>query len=128
LIANNTTKYLIENKKKIFSYLEKINKIFVRNISFFILKKNLDVRIYSFSNIIRIIFTSKNITNRNQRDFLEKINIKKIKKFKNFLLKKGIYYPSNGIIFLNYAMTIKDIQKTSLIICDGLLKYFKKKF
>ena len=61
-----------------------------------------------------------------QRDFLEKRKDKNVLKFKNFLLKKNIFYPKNGIIF--FSNTIEKYQLSFLIknINFGLKKFFKK--
>jgi hypothetical protein len=74
----------------------------------------------------RIIFSKNLINNRMQRDFLEKKKDKNVLKFKNFLLKKNIFYPKNGIIF--FSNTIEKYQLSYLIknINFGLKKFFKK--
>ena len=62
----------------------------------------------SFFNA-KICFYKKDILNRSQRDFFEKKNLKKINLFRNFLFKNGIYYPSNGLIFLATTTSFKDL-------------------
>ena len=61
--------------------------------------------------MFRINFSKNKISNRIQRDFFEKRKIKKIALFRKFLLSKGIYYPSNGIIFLSYKTSTNDIKQ-----------------
>ena len=72
----------------------------------------------------RIIFSKKQISDRVQRDFFEKKNKLKIKKLKNFLLKKKILYPKNGIIFFSEANTRENIKFFVKNISLGLKKYF----
>ena len=54
--------------------------------------------------MLRIVYSNKDITNRIQRDFLEKKNIKKIEKLRKFLLKRNIYYPTSGVIFFQLQL------------------------
>ena len=67
------------------------------------------MQILKFKSISRIVFSKSQIQNRYQRDFLESKKNKKISLFTKFLFKKKIYYPGNGIIFFNYAMSKKDL-------------------
>ena len=65
------------------------------------------------------MFSNKNVSSRLQRDFLEKRKASKISNLREYLLKKGIYYPNNGIIFFSTATSEKSIKT--------LLKYLKIK-
>ena len=68
------------------------------------------MQILKFKSISRILFSSKKVENRYQRDFLESKKNKKINLFSKMLLNKNIYYPKNGIIFFNFAMSQKDLK------------------
>ena len=58
--------------------------------------------------------------------WLEKKSLSKAKKFKNFILSKNIYYPSNGIIFMSTSLTIKELHRSIKVFKEGLKKFFKK--
>ena len=61
--------------------------------SILIKKKNkLDIQVIRFHSIIRIIFSSKKIIDRPQRDFLEKSKSNQRQKFIKFLKKNGIFF------------------------------------
>ena len=75
--------------------------------------------------MLRIVFSKKNIKDRISRDFFEKKNINKIDNFKLYLMKKGIIYPNNGIIFFSNANTIQNLNYIIKNISIGLKKFFK---
>jgi len=124
-LANETIKFLIKNKKKVFSNLEAKSKKFCEGIHKNILKNNLNIKVVRFKSVIRIIFTNKNPQNRLQRDFLEKKNNLNKKNFVNFLRKNKIVFPSNGIIFMNTSILTSEIDYLIKIISRGLIAYFK---
>jgi glutamate-1-semialdehyde 2,1-aminomutase len=128
-IGNETLKYLFKNKQ----IIRKVNQksiYFQIKMNKFFKKNNLDISIYRYSSILRIIFTKYNLNNRQQRDFFESNNKIKINSFKKFLLKKKIFYASNGIIFFSAATSIKSINYVIEQIKKASLLYFKsyKKF
>ena len=55
-----------------------------------------------------MVFTSDQIINRTQRDFLEK-SYYKISEMRRELYQLGIKYPSNGLLLFNRSMVYKDI-------------------
>ena len=115
--------YLKKNKKKIFNYLENISKNFEEEINFFCKKNKIDTKVYRFFSMIRLVYSSKNLKDRTSRDFFEKKKIKKIEKFKLFLLKNGIYYPKNGIIFFSYSSSKKNYRHIVNKFKEGLKKF-----
>ncbi len=125
-VGKETTKYIFKNKKKIFKNLNKKSSYFLQNIKSIIEKDKLNVSIYNFSSMFRLIFTKKKVKNRIQRDFFESKNAKKINLFRKFLLKNHIYYPSNGIIFISDQTSFKDLNEVIKVIKNGLNKFFKK--
>jgi hypothetical protein len=74
--------------------------------------------------MLRLVYTSKEINNRSIRDFLENSKKKEIVNFKNYILKKKIYYPTNGIIFFSYSSSIKNINYIIKTFKFGLNKFF----
>ena len=84
----------------------------------------MNLKIYRYSSIIRIVFTNNKIDNRTQRDFFENKISARINKFKKFLFQKQIHYPSNGIIFFSDATSYKSINYVIKCIETGLKKYF----
>lgn len=112
-------------KNKIITALIKKSVFFQKEINAFLLREKLKAKVLRFDSILRIIFTNEKVGNRVQRDFLESKNINKIKKFRNFLFKKKILYPSNGIIFLSAATNKKNLNYIIKNINYGLKKYFQ---
>ena len=107
-VGNETLKYLIKNK----TIIKKVNdksKYFQNTLNKFIYNNKMDLKIYRYSSILRIVFTNNKINNRTQRDFFENKISNKIVNFKKLLFQKNIYYPSNGIIFFSDATNYKNI-------------------
>tara|TARA_B100000795_G_scaffold262443_1_gene240387 strand:+ start:162 stop:1394 length:1233 start_codon:yes stop_codon:yes gene_type:complete len=116
--------YLRKNKKKIFSHLEKISKEFESHINLFCSKNNIDIKVYRFFSMIRLIYSSSNILDRSSRDFFERKKLKNIEKLKSFLIKNKIYYPKNGIIFFSYSSSKKNFSYIIKKFEKGLKKFF----
>jgi glutamate-1-semialdehyde aminotransferase len=108
-IANNTLQYIKKNQSKIFKKINKLTSHFEEKLNIFFEKNKLDLQVIKFKSMARIIFSSKIVKNRYQRDFLEVNKNNKINKFKSKLLRNKIFYPGNGTIFFNFAMNLKDI-------------------
>ena len=85
----------------------------------------MNLKIYRYSSILRIVYTKNKIDNRTQRDFFENKISKKIDYFKKFLFQKNIYYPSSGIIFFSEATTYKNIDYVIKNIKIGFKKYLQ---
>jgi len=90
----------------------------------FIRKNNLNISVIRFESVVRIIFSKKIPKDRLQRDILEKKNNSKRVKFINYLIRKNIIFPSNGIIFLNTSFSLKEINNLTDKIGFGLKKFF----
>ncbi len=125
-MGNETIKYIKDNKSLINELIKKC-KIFESEINNFIIKENLDVKVYRFDSILRIVFSSKEANNRLQRDFLENNKNILMKKFIKYLLDKNIYYPPNGVILLSTCTNYNSLNYIIKNIKEGLKKYFKKK-
>jgi glutamate-1-semialdehyde aminotransferase len=123
-VSNEFLKFVIKNKKKIFKDLEAKSLIFYNSLKNYIEKNKLNVSLVRFESVLRIIFSKKKPKDRLQRDFLEKKNNSKRIKFINFLKKKKIIFPSNGIIILNTSFSAKEINNITEIIGFGLKKFF----
>ena len=119
-----TTQYILKNKKKIFSDLEKKSSFFQKEINKFIKENNINAFVYRFKSILRVVFTKQKVTNRLQRDFLESKNLYRINKLRNFLLKNKIYYPSSGIIFMSTSTTKADLKILIKLFKKGLKNLF----
>ena len=122
-VGNETLKYLNKNKHIIRNVNIK-SKYFQDNLNEFIRIHKMNLKIYRYSSIIRIVFTNNKIDNRTQRDFFENKISARINKFKKFLFQKQIHYPSNGIIFFSDATSYKSINYVIKCIETGLKKYF----
>lgn len=123
-VSNEFLKFTLKNKKKIFKDLEEKSLKFYDGLNNFIRKNNLNISVIRFESIVRIIFSKKIPKDRLQRDFLEKKNNSKRVKFINYLIRKNIIFPSNGIIFLNTSFSLKEINNLTDKIGFGLKKFF----
>ena len=122
-VGNKIISYILKNKN-IIDEINKKSQYFQNNLNNFILKNNLDIKVYRYSSIIRIVFTNKKIQNRIQRDFFENKVSKKINFLRKYLLDNGIYYPSSGIIFFSFSTTYKSINHVINTLKKGFIKYF----
>ena len=125
-LGNETINHLKNNKFLINELIEKC-KFFESKINKFIIEENLDIKIYRFDSILRIVFSNKEANNRLQRDFLENKKSVLIQKFSKYLLDKNIYYPPNGVMLLSTSTDYKNLSYIVKNINDALKKYFKKK-
>ena len=122
-IGNETVKYLMK-KKKLLTELNKKSKYFQETLNEFIVKNNLDLKIYRYASILRIVYTKNKIQNRFQRDFFENKNSLKIKSFRKYLFTKKIHYPTNGIIFFSASSSYSNIRYVIKCIKGGFKKIF----
>ena len=122
-IGKLTTQYIERNKKQIFENLEKKSSFFEKEINSFISDNNVNAYLYRFKSILRLVFTKKKVTNRYQRDFFEYKNLKNIKNFRYFLLKNGVNYPSNGIIYMSASTSYADLKIIIKLFKKGLKKF-----
>ena len=124
-VANEFLKFIVKSKKKIFHDLEIKSSKFCNEVNKYIDKHNINAKVIRFGSVIRLIFTNHDPKNRFQRDFFEKKNNSKRLKFINFLKKKKIIFPSNGIIFFNTSIKTQEIKILIKSITEGLNIYFK---
>ena len=115
----------LKKNKNLINQLIKNCSMIENKINNFTKNNKIDVKLYRYDTIMRIIFSKKNIQNRLQRDFLEKTKIKKQKLFFNYLRKEKIFYPTNGVILPPTTFSKQDAEYFIKIVCKGLLKYFK---
>lgn len=125
-VGNEVLKHIYKYKDSIIN-LNKKSKYFQNKMNLFFIKENLNLRIYRFASILRIIFTDNKITDRQQRDFFENKNKQNIDSFRKFLLREKIYYASSGIIFFSEVTTIKNIDYVIKKMKIGVIKYFNNK-
>ena len=90
----------------------------------YFIKNNIKMRIYNYHTMMRIIFTDKNVRNREERDNSEKKIAKKIFKLQEYSKKNNVIYPSRGAFFLSYAHEKKDISKIIKVFKKGIKKFF----
>tara|TARA_B100000965_G_C19546636_1_gene738137 strand:+ start:223 stop:1458 length:1236 start_codon:yes stop_codon:yes gene_type:complete len=126
-VGNEVLKYIIVNKKKIFSKINNNAKFFTNSLNKFFLLKKLDLKIYRFKSMMRIVFTNHKLKDRYSRDFLERKKNKSIFSFKKYIKSQKIYLPSSGIIFFSYCHNRKHIKFLINKFKTGSLKYFNAK-
>ena len=125
-VGNETLTFIIKNKKKIFSKIEKDSKLIHNKVNNFITENKIDAKMIRFHSLIRVIFTNKKIKNRPQRDFFERKKLIQREKFINYLKKNGIYFPGNGVVCLSYSITGRQVNHVIKKIKDGLNFFFNK--
>ena len=125
-VGNETLKYFSKNKF-IIKNLNKKSEYFQKSLNLYLEKNKIDAKVYRFDSILRIVFSKNIVFNRSQRDFFEKKNLQKIKKFRSFLLNKKIYYPTSGIIFFSNATSYEEINFVLKNFKLGLNNIFNKK-
>ena len=88
------------------------------------MKNKIKARVTNFHSIVRIIFSEKLPKDRVQRDFLERKKNNNRIKFIEFLKKNRIIFPTNGIMFISYAMEKKHLKFIIQKITIALKKNF----
>ena len=125
-VGNEVLNYIVKNKKKIFKKINTNSKYLQVELNKFFKSNNLDLKIYRFHSMLRLVYTKDSIKDRASRDFLELKKNKLISKFQNYIRNKNIYIPSSGIMFQSYSHEKKDIDFIIKEFKKGLLKIFKK--
>ena len=125
-VGNEVLNYIIKNKKKIFKKINTNSKYIQTELNKFFISNNLDLKIYRFHSMLRLVYTKNSIKDRASRDFLELKKDKLISKFKDYIKNKNIYIPSSGIMFQSYSHEKKEIDYIIKEFKKGSLKIFKK--
>ena len=123
-IAYKNLLFIKKNIRSIFKLTEKC-QFFQKKVNKFLVENKINSKIFRYSNILRIVFSDKNIKNRIERDFFEKKIEKNKKNFLQFLKRKNINYPSNGIIFFPTIITKSQLNYLAKVTTQGLKKYIK---
>ena len=123
-VGNEILNYILKNKKKIFKKINTNAEYFEKNLNKFFKEKNIDLKIYRFKSLLRVVYTDKQLKNRVQRDFFEHKNQGKIPLMKNFLFSKKIYYPNNGIIFFSDKINKSELEYLIKNFKIGFKKFF----
>ncbi len=126
-VGNEILKYIISNKKKIFKKINNNAEYFTNSLNNFFSEKKIDLKVYRFKSMMRLVYTNQNLKDRYSRDFIEKNKSKSILNFKKYIRDKGIYLPSSGIIFFSYSHSIGNIKYLINIFKTGSLKFFNPK-
>jgi glutamate-1-semialdehyde 2,1-aminomutase len=124
-VGVKTFDFIQKNKKKIFDKINKNSIYFQNKMNIFFEENKLDLKIYRFESILRIVFSKSKILNRVQRDFFENKKNRKIKMFKKYIEENKIYYPQSGIIFVSEQTTKKDLNYVIRVLKKASLIYFK---
>jgi len=123
-IGNEFLKYFLVNRDKIIKKINNITEYFSNELNNFFEKNAIDVRVYHYQSMARIIFTKEKVLNRLQRDFLEKNKSNRISKLIKDLKIRGIKYPSNGVLLFNYSMNKSHIDYVIKCLKSSIVKYF----
>ena len=125
-IGNEVLKYIFKNRKKIFSKINENAKYFEKELNQFFIKSKLDLKVYRFKSMMRLVYSKKFILDRASRDFFETKKNNKIFKFKKYIKSQNIYMPDNGIIFISLSHEKSQIKYLIKKFKFGLVKFFKK--
>lgn len=124
-VGYNVLNFIKKNKSKIFSEINKNAKFFEKTLNDFFEKEKLDLKIYRFQSMLRMVYTKKKLNNRLGRDFLETKKTNSIYKFKKYIKSQKIYLPSNGIIFFSYCHKKNHIKYLINKFKTGSVKYLR---
>ena len=124
-VSNEFLKYFIKNSRKIIANINAKTINFSYELNLFFKQNKLEIQVYYFQSLARIIFTKEQVINRTQRDFLEKNQSTNIIKMTKELEKVGIKYPSNGVLLFNNAMNNEDIKYLIINFKKVILKIFR---
>ena len=123
-VGIQTVKYVLKNKNKIYNKINSLAKILTDNLNKFLEKNKIDIKIYRYESIVRIIYSNKLINNKHDKEKFEKIKKNRILDFKKYIFRKNIFCSENGAIFLSYQNNLKDIKYIVQIFTKGFKKYF----
>lgn len=125
-IGNEVLKYVTKNRKKIFYKLNMNAKYFEEELNKFFTKSKLDLKVYRFKSMLRLVYSKKFMLDRASRDFFETRKNKKISKFKKYIQSQNINMPANGIMFISLAHEKSQINYLVKKFKIGAIKFFKK--
>ncbi len=126
-VGNEVLNYIIKNKVKIFKKIDTNAEYFEKTLNKFFELKSIDLKIYRFKSMLRLVYTKEKIIDRLSRDFLEVKKNNLILKFRNYIKNKKIYIPANGIMFTSYAHEKKHINYIINEFKLASVKIFSKK-
>tara|TARA_A100001015_G_C15043784_1_gene741828 strand:+ start:3973 stop:5205 length:1233 start_codon:yes stop_codon:yes gene_type:complete len=108
-VGMQTTNFIIKNKIKIFSRLEKHSNFFEKKMNIFFEMNSIDAKVFRFKSLIRIVDMSQSFSEESPRDFFLSKKSNKIEKMRRFLQKKNINMPINGLIYFSDQTSLQDI-------------------
>ncbi len=79
---------------------------------------------YNYYTMSRLVFSDKQIYNREERHNSEKNLKNKIVKFKKYIQSKNIVHPSTGAYFFSYTHELSDIKRLLRVFKAGIKKIF----
>ena len=126
-VGNEILNYILKNKKKIFKKINTNAEYFEKNLNKFFKEKNIDLKIYRFKSMLRLVYTKDLLKDRVGRDFLENKKNKQILEFQSYIKNKNIYVPSSGLMFLSYSHERRHINFIIKEFKKGSLKIFNEK-
>ena len=126
-VGYNVLNYIKENKSKIFNEINKNAKFFEKTLNDFFKKEKLDLKIYRFQSMLRLVYTKQKLKDRQVRDFLEIKKTNSMYKFKRYIKSQKIHLPSNGIIFFSYCHKKNHIKYVIDKFKTGSIKFFNHK-
>jgi len=123
-IGLKTLEFILKNKDKFYKKINHLAKYFVKDLNYFLISNNFKIRVYNYYTMSRLVFSDKQIYNREERDNSEKKLKRKIAKFKKYVQGKNIIHPSTGAYFFSYAHELSDIKRLLKVFKTGIKKIF----
>jgi len=121
-IALSILEYLQEHKNSLYSFLNEEGQWLREYINKACIDSDIPVRIYGEQSMSRLIFTDIYIKNRRERDMFE-IDQDIQKLFYKSLAVKGVFVPSNRIIFISAAHTRQILHEAADAIINTLHEF-----
>ena len=97
----------------------------MKTLNDFFKKEKLDLKIYRFQSMLRLVYTKSKLNDRLGRDFLEIKKTNSMYKFKKYIKSQKIYLASNGIIFFSYCHKKHHIKYLINRFKVGSVKYLR---
>jgi len=123
-VGLKTTEFILKNKNKFYNKINHLAEYFVKDLNNFLISRNFKIRVYNYYTMSRLVFSDKQIYNREERDNSEKNLKSKIIKFQKYVQSKNIIHPSTGAYFFSYAHELSDIKRLLRVFKTGIKKIF----
>ena len=117
----NKLKYILKKRKKLSSHFKKLNEYLIKNFEKEVNKNKLNLSIYSYESICRIVFTRKKIFSKLERIKFDQ-SLKNTIKLREYLISKKIFISRSGTIFFSSLHNLSDVN----LLIKNIIEFGKK--